>query len=89
MPKHEAADTSDFETMRVRAALSPPTDALRREVQEASWAHYGRAVYDHLHGERFAKAINLALKAADESDTKDPIHMIASRLRAFLVTGAL
>jgi len=81
MPKGDplvpAHDVADFDTMRRRAMLAHPTDALIVEHNDLAWADFGRRIYANIEDrERFLKAIVTALFASE--GTEKPQSITAS-----------
>ena len=80
-------ETFDFDRLRRQAMLASPNDPLVKELAEDQWADFGRRVHANLLHERFVRQLVLALMACEGQP--EPQLMIASKLRAYLVTGAL
>lgn len=71
-----------------KALLTAPLDPdLQMEKDDLAWAAYGRAVHKHLMSERYVTAVNEAVMSA--AGSAQPVHHIAARVRAFIVTGTI
>lgn len=76
-----------FNEMRLMAMVADHLQPMRKEVEDAMWADYGRAVHAHLLDERFVQAITACLLMHDGKEL--PQHSIARRLRVYLTMGTI
>lgn len=89
MSMESEGDRLMFAQLRISAMLSPPSDPLRAEVNEARWADYGRAIHAHMMDPRFVQAVYCALASFDEKGKEPPQIHVARKVRAYLTTGTI
>lgn len=65
------------------ALATMPDAALKAELHEAQWAHYGRRVHDNINHDNFLRAFNLASMKAENT------AKLVDLMRIYLLTGAL
>lgn len=75
--------TDEIAKLKTFATINQLDPVMKREVQDAQWADYGRRVHENMQHHNFLRAFNLASMRVDK--TADLVDL----MRVYLLTGVL